>query len=124
MTDRGRNWGRYEDRDRDGDQNRVRRPLFRADWKDVAFVHFRLRSAHRLQRFVPLELDRFDGEAYVSLVAFTQRRLRPTLGGRLAAWLSRPLAEHEFLNVRTYVRHGETRGIFFLAEWIPNRPTR
>jgi uncharacterized protein YqjF (DUF2071 family) len=47
--------------------------------------------------------------------------LRPTIGGALAAWLATPLATHEFLNVRTYVRHNNTRGIFFLAEWIPNR---
>jgi uncharacterized protein YqjF (DUF2071 family) len=39
----------------------------------------------------------------------------------VANWLSRPLAHHEFLNLRTYVRHGDERGIFFLAEWIPNR---
>ena len=32
----------------------------------------------------------------------------------------RPLARHEFLNLRTYVRHGDVRGIYFLAEWIPN----
>src|SRR5213079_2093177 len=66
-------------------------------------------------------LDLLDGEAFVSLVAFTQRRLRPSLGGRIAAWLSSPLASHEFFNVRTYVRHRDDRGIFFLAEWIPNR---
>jgi len=34
---------------------------------------------------------------------------------------SKPLARHEFLNFRTYVRRGEERGIYFLSEWIPNR---
>ena len=33
----------------------------------------------------------------------------------------KPLAAHEFLNVRTYVQHREERGIHFLAEWLPNR---
>jgi hypothetical protein len=95
-------------------------PLFVADWDDVAFVHFAFeRSA--LQPLVPFELDLFDGTAYVSLVAFTQRRLRPRRGGRLAAALSTPLATHEFLNVRTYVRHAGERGIYFLCEWVPNR---
>src|SRR5687768_2861383 len=91
-----------------------------ADWLDVIFVHFRI-SPERLARLVPLPLDLFDGDAYVSLVAFTQSRLRPTTGGRLGELLVAPLARHEFLNVRTYVRHGETRGIFFMTEWIPNR---
>jgi uncharacterized protein YqjF (DUF2071 family) len=33
----------------------------------------------------------------------------------------RPVARHEFLNLRTYVRAGDRRAILFLAEWIPNR---
>ena len=96
------------------------RPLFMADWRDALFVHFRI-PPDVLKQCVPLELDLFEGHAYVSLVSFTQVRLRPIFGGRVAEWLSRPLATHEFLNVRTYVRHGDERGIFFLAEWIPNR---
>src|SRR5439155_23764023 len=31
-----------------------------------------------------------------------------------------PIATHDFLNVRTYVRHGGEPGIFFLAEWLSN----
>ncbi len=96
------------------------RPLFMADWRDVLFVHFRIHP-DVLQPQVPLPLDLFEGYAYVSLVSFTQDRLRPIFGGKAAEWISRPLATHEFLNVRTYVRHGDGRGIFFLAEWIPNR---
>ena len=98
----------------------VRNPLFTADWLDVVFVHFRL-DPKRLQPLVPLPLDIYSGDAYVSLVAFTQSRLRPIVGGRFAELLAAPLAHHEFLNVRTYVRQGDTRGIFFMTEWIPNR---
>ena len=97
-----------------------RPPLFVADWMDVVFVHFRVEAA-ALARSVPFELDCFGGGAYVSLVAFTQQRLRPVFGGRLSEWLAAPLARHEFLNVRKYVHHDGARGIFFLAEWIPNR---
>src|SRR5437899_1103974 len=92
------------------------RPLFRADWREVLFVHFRVDPAV-LRPLVPLELDLYEGRAYVSLVAFTQARLRPTWGGAVTEWLSRPLANHGFLNVRTYVRGGRERGIYFLAEW-------
>jgi uncharacterized protein YqjF (DUF2071 family) len=67
-----------------------------------------------------LPLDLFDGAAFVSLVAFTQRRLRPAFGGRLAALLAAPLSAHPFLNLRTYVRVGGEPAIQFLAEWIPN----
>jgi uncharacterized protein YqjF (DUF2071 family) len=96
------------------------RPLFLADWIDAVFVHFAVEPAD-LQPQIPFELDLFDGRAYLSLVAFTQRKLRPCFGGRLTQWLSGPIAEHEFLNVRTYVRvHGEP-AIHFIVEWIPNR---
>ena len=96
------------------------RPLLVADWTDAVFVHFTL-DPGLLQPHVPFELDLHDGKAYVSLVAFTQERLRPRIGGRLSAALSGPLATHHFLNVRTYVRVGNQRGIYFLCEWIPNR---
>jgi uncharacterized protein YqjF (DUF2071 family) len=57
----------------------------------------------------------------VSLVAFTMRGLRFATGGRLTAWLTAPIATHELLNVRTYVKHRGEQAIYFMAEWIPNR---
>lgn len=82
-------------------------------------IHFEV-DAGDLQRDVPFELDLRDGCAFVSLVAFTMRGMRPRLGGRFAAWLMRPIATHEFLNVRTYVRHRDETGIHFMAEWLSN----
>ena len=52
------------------------RAVFIADWVDATFVHYAV-PPERLQPFVPFELDTFGGAAYLSLVAFTQRRLRP-----------------------------------------------
>jgi uncharacterized protein len=95
-------------------------PLFVADWKRVLMIHFEV-DAEALQRDVPFELDLREGRAFVSLVAFTMRGLRPRLGGKLAAWLFRPVATHDFLNVRTYVRRGGETGIHFLAEWLSSR---
>ena len=63
--------------------NRIRR-MFRADWSDALFIHFRV-DPGLLGRIVPFEIDTCCGDAYVSLVAFTQRRLRPAIGGKLAA---------------------------------------
>lgn len=94
--------------------------LFVADWVRALFVHYRVDPAI-LQPQVPLPLDVRDGDAWVSLVAFTMRGLRFAAGGRLGAWLAAPAATHGLLNVRTYVRHRGEAGIYFLAEWIPNR---
>ena len=96
------------------------RPMFLADWLDVLFVHFAV-EPEVLQPCVPFPLDLYRGRAYVSLVAFTQRRPAPAPAGGSRRWRAVHWREHEFLNVRTYVRHGRERGIYFLAEWIPNR---
>ncbi len=95
-------------------------PLFHADWIDVVFLHYET-DPEALQRDVPWPLDLRDGRAFVSLVAFTLRDMRPRFGGKLGALLMKPIATHEFLNVRTYVRHENDAGIYFLAEWLPNK---
>jgi uncharacterized protein YqjF (DUF2071 family) len=95
-------------------------PLFYASWDHAVMIHYEADPAV-LQKCVPLELDLRDGRAFVSLVAFTLRRMRPRRGGRITEWLLKPIATHEFLNVRTYVRANNEPGIFFLAEWLANR---
>lgn len=96
------------------------RPMFLADWTGALFIHFRA-DPGALSRVVPFDLDLRNGHAFFSLVAFTQSRLRPSIGGKIAAWMSAPLAEHEFLNLRAYVRVNDEPAIFFVSEWIPNR---
>lgn len=95
-------------------------PLFLADWLRAVFVHYEV-PADKLQREVPFELDLHDGKAYVTLVAFTLDAMRLRAGGRLAAWMMRPIASNRFLNVRTYVRHRGEPGIYFIREWLDNR---
>ncbi len=93
-------------------------PFFYAHWHEAVFLHYAVKP-EVLQPFVPFELDVFaNGMAYVSCVAFTMKRLRPRMGGE---WLFKPIATHEFLNVRAYVKHGGVKGIYFLAEWLPNK---
>ena len=94
-------------------------PMFYARWDRAVFIHYEADPA-ALQRDVPFALDLRDGRAFVSIVAFTLSRMRPRLGGRIGEWLFKPIATHEFLNVRTYVRHGGEPGIYFLAEWLSN----
>jgi len=95
-------------------------PLFLARWDRAVFINYRA-DPELLQRAVPFPLDLRDGEAFVSIVAFTLVRMRPRVGGSFAEWLASPIGTHEFLNIRTYVRHRGEPGIFFLAEWLPNR---
>ena len=92
-------------------------PLFIAGWRRALMIHFEV-DANELQHDVPFELDMFDGRAFVSLVAFTMCGMRPRLGGKITKLLFRPIATHDFLNVRTYVRHSAETGIHFLAEWL------
>lgn len=91
-----------------------------ADWRRFLFVHYSL-PPEILAPHVPYELDLFEGRAFVSLVYFTLERMRPPFLPGTGEVLLRPISNHPFLNVRTYVRHAENEGICFLAEWIPNR---
>src|SRR5262245_25244223 len=87
-------------------------PPFIANWEQALMIHYEV-EASSLQEAVPFELDLHCGRALVSVVAFTMRGMRPSFGGRLGAWLLRPIATHHFLNVRTYVRQGRETGIYF-----------
>jgi uncharacterized protein YqjF (DUF2071 family) len=95
-------------------------PLFLADWERALFIHYEV-DAGALQRELPFELDLWNGKAHVSLVAFTMRAMRPRVGGKIVAWLFKPVSSHAFLNVRTYVKQDGGRGICFLTEWLSNR---
>ena len=93
-----------------------RRPLQRAvmrqKWRDLLFVHWPV-SVDVLRPLVPaeLELDLFDGTAYVGLVPFTMTGVRP-VGLPAVAGLS---TFHE-TNVRTYVRLADRDpGVWFFS---------
>lgn len=105
----------------------TRRPAGRAAqhqrWLDLLFLHWRVPSSV-LRPLVPasLELDTFDGEAFVGLVPFTMRDVHPTWA------FSVPGVSHfHETNVRTYVhREGRDPGVWFfsldaanaLAVWV------
>ena len=88
-----------------------------ADWVEMVFIHFEV-DRDLLQEVVPFPLDTHEDKAYVSLVAFTMKRMRPAAGGEAAEWMTRPIASHQFLNLRTYVNHRGHTGIFFMKEWL------
>lgn len=92
-----------------------------ADWRDFVFLHFAV-PPEDLAPYVPYPLDLHEGRAFVSLVSFRFERVRPArwLPPALGLWLMRPVSDHLFLNVRTYVRGPAGPGIHFIAEWIDN----
>jgi uncharacterized protein len=94
-------------------------------WRDLLFLHWPV-DATALRPLVPaaLEIDRFDGAAWVSAVPFRMDRVRP----RGLPWLPGLSAFPEF-NVRTYVTSDGKPGVFFLrifagrrlAAWLARR---
>ena len=95
-------------------------PLFLADWSGVVMAHFEVEPS-RLQRLTSFALDLFQGRAFVSLVVFHMDRMRLRMLPRLSEPLFAPFTNSWFLNLRTYVRHGDEPGIQFLVEWLSNR---
>ena len=79
-------------------------------WENLLFAHWRVEEAS-LRRLVPapLELDTYDGSAWVAVTPFEISRLR-ILG------IPPPGAASLFeLNVRTYVTHAAGPGVFFFT---------
>ena len=93
--------------------------ILMTDWRDAVFFNLAVDPA-ALQPIVPYPLDLFEGNAYVSIVAFDQIRFRTPLLGGLPSPLVRPLGSHLFCNLRTYVNYNGEPGIFFMREWVPN----
>jgi uncharacterized protein YqjF (DUF2071 family) len=83
-------------------------------WTDLLFIHWPV-PVEALRPLVPppLEIDRHEGRAWIGLIPFSMPLVRPW-------WIPAPLAcpgvtaFHE-CNVRTYVRRGEERGVWFLS---------
>lgn len=95
-------------------------PLFYANWDNVVFIHYEA-EPEKLQRCTPYPLDLYHGRAFVSLVAFTMRGMRPRFGGSLGVLFLKPIANHHFLNVRTYIKDKNEAGIYFVREWLSSR---
>jgi uncharacterized protein YqjF (DUF2071 family) len=83
-------------------------------WLDLLFAHWPVDPAP-LERLIPpeLELDRFEGDAWLGVVPFTMDDVAPRgipAPGRFGTFPE--------LNVRTYVRRRdrpEDRGVWFLS---------
>ena len=84
---------------------------FYQEWNNAVFLHWKV-NKEELTPFLPpeLELDVFDGTAWVSLVAFTMEKSRI----RYLPSCSLVSNFHQ-INIRTYVKHRSKPGVFFLS---------
>ena len=91
---------------------RVKHPIMCQGWTRLTFLHWSYRP-ERIRPLIPreLELDTFEGRAWIGLTPFFLTGLRPPIGPALP-WIS----QFPEMNVRTYVRgpDGE-RGIWFFS---------
>ena len=94
----------------------TRRPagsaLMRQRWSELLFLHWRVPEAD-MRAVVPdgLEIDTFDGSAWLGVVPFTVSGARPRLLPPLPF-----LSNFHEVNVRTYVhRHGRDPGVWFFS---------
>ena len=88
------------------------RVVMRQQWRDLLFLHWPVEPAV-IQRLLPpgLTVDTFEGKAYVGLVPFAMRNVRPVWAPSVP-WLSHFLEA----NVRTYVHcEGREPGVWFFS---------
>ena len=85
--------------------------LMTQTWNDLLFAHWPV-DADELRERVPagLELDLFDGEAWLGVVPFHMTNVAPRLVPALP-WIS----AFPELNVRTYVRVDDKPGVYFFS---------
>ncbi len=87
------------------------RPSIHMTWRDLCFMHWRVDAA-ALRPWIPesLEVDEHEGSAWVGVVPFEMRDTRlwplPSVPG---------LRHFPELNLRTYVRQGDRRGVWFFS---------
>ncbi|MFT3794379.1 YqjF family protein [Flavobacterium sp.] len=82
---------------------------FYQQWNHVLFFHWSV-DPELLQPMLPknLDLDLFDGKAYVSLVPFSMQQIRPKF---LPAF--QPVSDFHEVNIRTYVIKDGKPGVYF-----------
>lgn len=85
--------------------------VMRQTWENLLFAHWPIPSAV-MRPLIPagLELDTWDGYAWVGVVPFAMRDVYPR-----ATFAVPGLSHFLELNVRTYVRHGDRAGVWFFS---------
>jgi len=81
------------------------------EWNKALFLHWKV-PHNALRKLVPkeLNLDTFENEAYISLVAFTMQNTRPRNLPALKF-----ISDFDEINIRTYVNNNNKPGVYFLS---------
>lgn len=80
------------------------------EWNHVLFFHWAV-DAEVLKPLIPpgLELDIFDGKAWISLVPFTMQKIRPKFLPAVSV-----VSDFHEINLRTYVSKDGKSGVYFI----------
>ena len=89
----------------------VQHPVMKQQWRDLAYIHWRYDPAV-VQELLPegIEVDTFDGSAWVGLIPFSMRNISFPLIPPVPYFGSFPE-----VNVRTYVKRNGVPGVWFFS---------
>lgn len=96
-----------------------KRPALRQNWKKLTFLHWQV-EAQLLRKHLPqgLELDLFEGKAYVGFIPFVMEKVRPNYLPPIAG-----VSTFGEVNIRIYVTKNGIPGVFFLTLEAQSRVT-
>ena len=88
----------------------------RQTWSDLVFIHWEI-DPRALRELIPpsLEIDTFDGTAWIGLVPFDMRGVTPRFVPAIPA-----VSDFPEINVRTYVTYKGKPGVWFFSLDVPN----
>lgn len=80
------------------------------EWNNALFLHWAV-PFELLRKCVPanLNIDTFEGDCYISLVAFTMEKIRPKLLPSIGF-----VSDFDEINIRTYIDNDDKKGVYFL----------
>lgn len=84
--------------------------IYYQEWNRALFLHWQV-PYEVLRKCVPAPfiIDRFEGNCYISLVAFTMEKIRPRFLPSVNY-----LSNFDEINIRTYIDHNNKKGVYFL----------
>lgn len=85
--------------------------VYYQEWNNALFLHWKV-PFDELRKLVPgeLKLDDYNGEYYISLVAFTMQKIHPRYLHPIQT-----ISDFYEINVRTYVNNDGKPGVYFLS---------
>lgn len=91
--------------------------LFYQEWNNAIFLHWKI-DKQELIKYIPegLELDSINNNYWISVVAFCMNNIHLRFTPQF-----RPISNFNEINIRTYVKNGNKKGVYFLSLECDNR---